>query len=176
VSQSDLSLKFTEIPADCAGDPKTVGDLMPLVFHRALDGHQMSFAFGELVAHLNYLKDKEPSSARSTAPVCDVFHSTNKPRKMCQNIKPLFNFDPPATADETRAASLQFVRKISGFITSRKRTKTPSPPRWSKLRKPPCAFFQHSKPAHRPGIEKHKRQRQKLAPLKDLASRALRSS
>lgn len=34
---------------------------------------------------------------------------------MCRNIKPLFNFDPPATEDEIRAASLQFVRKISGF-------------------------------------------------------------
>jgi hypothetical protein len=34
---------------------------------------------------------------------------------MCRNIKTLFNFDPPANADEVRAASLQFVRKISGF-------------------------------------------------------------
>ena len=34
---------------------------------------------------------------------------------MCRNIKPLFNFDPPTTDDEVRAASLQFVRKISGF-------------------------------------------------------------
>jgi hypothetical protein len=34
---------------------------------------------------------------------------------MCRNIKPLFNFDPPVTSDEVRAASLQFVRKISGF-------------------------------------------------------------
>jgi hypothetical protein len=34
---------------------------------------------------------------------------------MCRNIKPLFNFDPPATAEEVRAASIQFVRKISGF-------------------------------------------------------------
>lgn len=34
---------------------------------------------------------------------------------MCRNIKPLFNFDPPATPGEIRAASLQFVRKISGF-------------------------------------------------------------
>lgn len=34
---------------------------------------------------------------------------------MCRNIKPLFNFDPPATAEEARDASLQFVRKISGF-------------------------------------------------------------
>ena len=34
---------------------------------------------------------------------------------MCRNIKPLFNFEPPATSDEVRAASLQFVRKISGY-------------------------------------------------------------
>jgi len=34
---------------------------------------------------------------------------------MCRNIKPLFNFDPPVTDEEIRAASLQFVRKISGF-------------------------------------------------------------
>jgi hypothetical protein len=34
---------------------------------------------------------------------------------MCRNIRTLFNFDPPATEDEVRAASLQFVRKISGF-------------------------------------------------------------
>ena len=34
---------------------------------------------------------------------------------MCRNIRILFNFDPPVTADEVHAASLQFVRKISGF-------------------------------------------------------------
>ena len=34
---------------------------------------------------------------------------------MCRNIKTLFNFDPPVTEDEVRAASLQFVRKITGF-------------------------------------------------------------
>jgi hypothetical protein len=34
---------------------------------------------------------------------------------MCRNIKNLFNFDPPVTEEEVRAASLQFVRKISGF-------------------------------------------------------------
>src|SRR5437867_10868156 len=34
---------------------------------------------------------------------------------MCRNIRPLFNFDPPATDEEIRDASLQFVRKISGF-------------------------------------------------------------
>ena len=34
---------------------------------------------------------------------------------MCRNIKTLFNFDPPVTNEEVRAASLQFVRKVSGF-------------------------------------------------------------
>ena len=34
---------------------------------------------------------------------------------MCRNVKTLFNFDPPVTDEEVRAASLQFVRKISGF-------------------------------------------------------------
>jgi len=34
---------------------------------------------------------------------------------MCRNIKTLFNFDPPVTDDEVHAASLQFVRKITGF-------------------------------------------------------------
>jgi hypothetical protein len=34
---------------------------------------------------------------------------------MCRNIKPLFNFEPPVTEGEVRAASLQFVRKITGF-------------------------------------------------------------
>jgi hypothetical protein len=33
---------------------------------------------------------------------------------VCRNIKPLFNFEPPATHDEVRAAALQFVRKVSG--------------------------------------------------------------
>ena len=36
-------------------------------------------------------------------------------KSMCRNIKTLFNFDPPVTPDEIHAASLQFVRKISGF-------------------------------------------------------------
>jgi hypothetical protein len=34
---------------------------------------------------------------------------------MCRNIRPLFNFDPPATDDEIEAAAVQFVRKVSGF-------------------------------------------------------------
>ncbi len=39
---------------------------------------------------------------------------------MCRNIKTLFNFEPPVTEDEIRAASLQFVRKVSGFNTPSK--------------------------------------------------------
>ena len=34
---------------------------------------------------------------------------------MCRNIRPLFNFDPPANDDEVRAAAIQFVRKVSGY-------------------------------------------------------------
>lgn len=40
---------------------------------------------------------------------------TDNRKCMCRNIKTLFNFDPPATDEEIRAASLQFVRKLSGF-------------------------------------------------------------
>jgi hypothetical protein len=36
-------------------------------------------------------------------------------RAMCRNIRPLYHFEPPVTDDEVRAASLQFVRKVSGF-------------------------------------------------------------
>lgn len=39
---------------------------------------------------------------------------------MCRNIKALFNFEPPVTDDEIRAAALQFVRKVSGFNTPSK--------------------------------------------------------
>lgn len=44
---------------------------------------------------------------------------------MCRNIRPLFNFDPPVTEDEIRAASLQFVRKISGFHKPSKANEEP---------------------------------------------------
>jgi hypothetical protein len=43
---------------------------------------------------------------------------------MCRNIKTLFNFDPPATDDEIRAASIQFVRKLSGFTAPSKMNET----------------------------------------------------
>jgi hypothetical protein len=44
---------------------------------------------------------------------------------MCRNIKTLFNFDPPATDEEIRAASLQFVRKLSGFTKPSKANEAP---------------------------------------------------
>jgi hypothetical protein len=44
---------------------------------------------------------------------------------MCRNIKTLFNFEPPVTAEEIRAASLQFVRKISGFNKPSKTNEAP---------------------------------------------------
>jgi hypothetical protein len=44
---------------------------------------------------------------------------------MCRNIKMLFNFDPPVTPEEVRAASLQFVRKISGFTKPSKANEAP---------------------------------------------------
>jgi len=44
---------------------------------------------------------------------------------MCRSIKPLFNFDPPVTEAEVRAASLQFVRKISGFSKPSKANEQP---------------------------------------------------
>jgi hypothetical protein len=38
-----------------------------------------------------------------------------RPKSMCRNIKTLFNFEPPATGEEISAASLQYVRKVTGF-------------------------------------------------------------
>ncbi|HKE27531.1 MAG TPA: DUF2277 domain-containing protein [Bryobacteraceae bacterium] len=43
---------------------------------------------------------------------------------MCRNIRPLFNFDPPVTPEEVHAASLQFVRKITGFHKPSKANET----------------------------------------------------
>jgi hypothetical protein len=43
---------------------------------------------------------------------------------MCRNIRPLYNFEPPATEEEVRAAALQYVRKISGFTNPSMANKT----------------------------------------------------
>ena len=42
-------------------------------------------------------------------------HLVRREKRMCRNIRTLFNFDPPATTEEVREASVQFVRKLSGF-------------------------------------------------------------
>ena len=44
-----------------------------------------------------------------------TMYTSPLPFDMCRNIKVLYNFDPPTTDDEVRAASIQFVRKVSGF-------------------------------------------------------------
>jgi hypothetical protein len=44
---------------------------------------------------------------------------------MCRNIRTLYNFDPPATSEEIREASIQFVRKISGFAKPSRMNKAP---------------------------------------------------
>jgi len=58
-----------------------------------------------------------PNKFKVTAFHCFEYHSGNqlRGRSHVRNIKPLFNFDPPVTPEEVRAASLQFVRKITGF-------------------------------------------------------------
>jgi hypothetical protein len=58
------------------------------------------------------------SSLRVPYPTDPVFERVDARRwsdNMCRNIKTLFNFEPPATEEEIRASSLQFVRKLSGF-------------------------------------------------------------
>lgn len=49
-------------------------------------------------------------------PVNKVYlYQPKRGQRMCRNIKPLYNFDPPVTEDEIHAAALQYVRKVSGF-------------------------------------------------------------
>ncbi len=52
-----------------------------------------------------------------------MIRTATKP--MCRNIKTLYNFDPPVTAEEIRAASFQFVKKISGFSKPSKTNEVP---------------------------------------------------
>src|SRR5260370_7783664 len=52
------------------------------------------------------------------------FVKSRRGHRMCRNIKPLFNFDPPVTSEEIQNASLQFVRKISGFNKPSKANET----------------------------------------------------
>jgi hypothetical protein len=64
---------------------------------------------------LNCLRSAGNLPAAAGAPRSRFNVNSDGVLKMCRNIKTLFNFDPPVTDDEVRAASLQFVRKITGF-------------------------------------------------------------
>src|SRR5260370_7865819 len=66
------------------------------------------------------LRDRPRSPRGPSKAGCGVRMYASYPQlrggsRMCRNIKTLFNFEPPVTDDEIRAASLQFVRKVSGF-------------------------------------------------------------
>jgi hypothetical protein len=73
---------------------------------------------------------------------------------MCRNIKNLFNFAPPVTDEEIRDASLQFVRKISGFNKPSKANEAVSWLPSRKLRRLRRAFSARLKPMPRQRIEK----------------------
>lgn len=68
-----------------------------------------------MIKALNNIHTSE--SAENTIKIHCPYARCNKSKGvlMCRNIKTLFNFDPPATDEEIRAASLQFVRKLTGF-------------------------------------------------------------
>jgi hypothetical protein len=85
---------------------------------------------------------------------------------MCRNIKTLFNFDPPVTGEEIRAASLQFVRKISGFSKPSKANEgsflAAVDQAESRL-----VFSVRSKRTQHRRIEKKRPQKRKLAPRRN---------
>jgi hypothetical protein len=73
---------------------------------------------------------------------------------MCRNIKTLFNFEPPVTEQEIRAASLQFVRKISGFNQPSKANERLFSIAVDEIAAISGASCVRLKPARRPGTEK----------------------
>ena len=95
---------------------------------------------------------------------------------MCRNIKTLFNFDPPVTDDEVQAASLQFVRKITGFNKPSKSNELRSWLRWMKSPQSQnvCSVL-WKQPLHRKTAKK-KRPKPKLAPPSALEPRKPRIS
>src|SRR6188472_1346150 len=95
---------------------------------RALSGLAVPLAIEEYGSPRKAYKARTISHLDSGPRTCDLRFSMLTPSfalpphrassqgsLMCRNIRTLFNFEPPATDDEVRAASLQFVRKISGF-------------------------------------------------------------
>jgi hypothetical protein len=88
---------------------------------------------------------------------------------MCRNIKTLFNFEPPVTDDEIRAASLQFVRKISGFTNPSKANERAFRAAVDEVACVSARLLRRSRPAHRPKTAQKRRSRLKPAPLRALA-------
>ncbi len=83
---------------------------------------------------------------------------------MCRNIKTLFNFDPPVTDEEVRAASLQFVRKITGFNKPSKANEAAFLAAIEEVAGvSPCACCARSKPLRLRKIAKKKRPKRRLA-------------
>ena len=86
---------------------------------------------------------------------------------MCRNIKMLFNFDPPVTDEEVRAASLQYVRKISGCSKPSKANEAAFQAAIEEVaHRFVCCV--HSKRMPRRGIGKKRRRRRRLAVPPDL--------
>jgi hypothetical protein len=88
---------------------------------------------------------------------------------MCRNIKTLFNFDPPVTADEVRAASLQFVRKISGFNKPSKANEAAFLAAIDEVVEISTRLLRSLETLHRPRIGKKRPPRRRPAPQRDSA-------
>ena len=87
---------------------------------------------------------------------------------MCRNIKMLFNFDPPVTPEEVHAASLQYVRKISGFNKPSKANEAAFLAAIDEVAAAHPGFSVRSKPMRPPGTGKKKPQRRRLAAPRDI--------
>jgi hypothetical protein len=74
----------------------------------------VSLSFAIIYSHLLSLIFAT-ETGRGLAPIGQLVTLEGQEVRMCRNIRPLFNFEPPATDEEIRASALQFVRKVSGF-------------------------------------------------------------
>ena len=88
---------------------------------------------------------------------------------MCRNIKTLFNFDPPVTDEEIRAASLQFVRKISGFAKPSKANEAAFQAAVEDIASVRADLSARSRLTRRPRIVKRKRPEQRPGAQSDFA-------
>ena len=89
---------------------------------------------------------------------------------VCRNIKTLYNFEPPATAEEIRAAALQYVRKISGFPAPSAADRERSSGRWTRLPQRPPLFLGTWSRRPRPGTARPRRRGRMRAPCTGSAS------